>query len=92
VLGTLSRRRGLVTASVLGLLAAPLALIASPAQAASSGLIITEVYGGGGNSGANLNADFVELKNISASPISLNGKSLQYRSSGVPAPRMVSRP
>ena len=77
---TSSRRRGLVAASVLGLLAAPLALIAAPAQAASTGLLITEVYGGGGNSGANLNADFVEIKNISASPISLNGKSLQYRS------------
>ena len=76
-----SRRRGLIASSVLGLLAAPLALVA-PAQAASTGLIITEVYGGGGNSGANLNADFVELKNLSSGPISLNGKSLQYRSSG----------
>ena len=77
-----TRRRGLIATSVLGLLAAPLALVAAPAQAASTGLIITEVYGGGGNSGADLNADFVELKNIGASSISLNGKSLQYRSSG----------
>ena len=38
----------------------------SPAQAASTGLIITEVYGGGGNAGADLNADFVELKNLSS--------------------------
>ena len=72
----------MISTSVLALLAAPLALVASPAQAASSGLIITEVYGAGGNSGADLNADYVELKNISSAPISLNGKSLQYRSSG----------
>lgn len=77
-----SPRRGLVASAVLGLLAAPLALIATPAQAASTGLIITEVYGAGGNAGADLNADFVEIKNVSGSPISLNGTSLQYRSSG----------
>jgi len=70
----------MVSTSVLALLAAPLALVASPAQAASTGLVITEVYGGGGNAGADLNADFVELKNVSGAPISLNGKSLQYRS------------
>ena len=70
----------MISTSVLALLAAPLALVASPAQAASTGLVITEVYGAGGNSGANLNADFVELKNVSSAPISLNGKSLQYRS------------
>ncbi len=76
-----SRRRGLVASAALALLATPLALVA-PAQAASSGLIITEVYGAGGNTGADLNADYVELRNLSTSPISLDGLSLQYRSSG----------
>ena len=44
--------------------------------------MITEVYGGGGNSGATYNADFVELYNASNAPISLGGRSLQYRASG----------
>ena len=47
----------------------------------SAGLMITEVYPGGGNSGATYNADFVELYNASDAPISLAGKSLQYRAS-----------
>ncbi len=65
----------------LALLAAGLVPIAaSPANAASSGLIITEFYGNGGNSGANLNVDYVELFNPTPGAISLAGKSIQYRS------------
>lgn len=41
-------------------------------------LMISEVYGGGGNSGAPINSDFVELYNASDEPINLNGKSVQY--------------
>ncbi|HEU5455559.1 MAG TPA: lamin tail domain-containing protein, partial [Nocardioides sp.] len=75
-------RRSVAVALGLGLAASALTLSPAPAHAASSGLVITEVYGAGGNSGADLNADYVELKNVSSAPISLNGKSLQYRSSG----------
>ncbi len=41
-------------------------------------IIITQVYGAGGNSGAVYNADYVELFNPSTSDISLDGWSLQY--------------
>src|ERR1700735_2252031 len=50
------------------------------ASAASSTLVISQVYGGGGNSGATYKNDFIEILNISASPISLNGYSVQYAS------------
>ena len=46
---------------------------ASPASAnpAGTGLVISEVYGGGGNSGAVLNADFVELYNPTGAAVQL---------------------
>ena len=76
-----TRHRGLVAPTLLGLIAAPLAVLATsaPAQAAGPGLVINEVYGGGGNTIATFENDFVELRNTSTEPISLTGKSLQYR-------------
>lgn len=44
-------------------------------------LIITEVYGGGGNAGALYNQDFVEFYNPGAEAVSLSGWSLQYYTS-----------
>lgn len=76
-------RRGL--AVVAGLAAATTGLVLAPvpaAQAASTGLVISEVYGGGGNSGATYTNDFIELYNPTSAPISVNGMSVQYRSSG----------
>ena len=73
--------RRIAVGAGLALLAAGLTPIAAaPANAASAGLVITEFYGNGGNSGANLNADFVELSIPTAGSISLAGKSIQYRS------------
>jgi phosphatidylserine/phosphatidylglycerophosphate/cardiolipin synthase-like enzyme len=43
-------------------------------------VVISEVYGGGGNSGATLKNDFIELYNPTTSPISINGWSVQYAS------------
>ena len=76
-----TRPRGLVAPTLLGLIAAPLAVLATsvPAHAAGPGLVINEVYGGGGNTIATFENDFVELRNTSTEPISLTGKSLQYR-------------
>lgn len=48
---------------------------------ASTSIVISQVYGAGGNSGATLSNDYVELFNLSSSPQSLNGLSLQYGSS-----------
>lgn len=42
------------------------------------GLVISQVYGGGGNAGATWRNDFVELHNPTSSGLSLNGLSLQY--------------
>src|ERR1700735_1603851 len=50
------------------------------ASAASSTLVISQIYGGGGNSGATYKNDFIEILNISGSPISLSGYSVQYAS------------
>ncbi len=49
--------------------------------AAAGNVVISQVYGGGGNSGASLRNDFVELFNRSADPVDLGGWCLQYASS-----------
>lgn len=45
-------------------------------------VVVSQVYGGGGNTGAPLKNDFIELFNRGATAISLSGWSLQYASSG----------
>jgi hypothetical protein len=54
---------------------------ASVSASAQAGLVISQVYGGGGNSGAPFTFDYLELYNNTSSPISLNGLSFQYASS-----------
>mgnify|MGYP003611279107 CR=1 FL=1 len=41
-------------------------------------IVISEIYGGGGNSGATLKNDFIELKNIGSSTATLTGATIQY--------------
>jgi hypothetical protein len=43
-------------------------------------VVIRQVYGGGGNSGAPFTNDFIELYNPTSATVSLGGKSLQYAS------------
>ncbi|MCA2978927.1 MAG: lamin tail domain-containing protein [Myxococcaceae bacterium] len=50
-------------------------------QALSTGLVISEVYGGSGASGSAYRYDFVELFNRGSTPQSLSGWALQYASS-----------
>ncbi|GAA2144230.1 hypothetical protein GCM10009844_17540 [Nocardioides koreensis] len=78
-----SSRAGLAAALGLGVAATGLA-VALPAQAntAGGGLVISEAYGGGGNSGSTYKNDFVELYNPTSSAISVEGWSVQYRSAG----------
>lgn len=57
------------------LLAALLTVSAIPAQ-----LVISQVYGGGGNSGATLTHDFIEIFNPTANPVTVSGWSVQYAS------------
>jgi uncharacterized protein len=47
---------------------------------AHSQVVISQIYGGGGNSGATLKNDFVELFNRGTSTVDLNGFSVQYNS------------
>jgi len=56
------------------------ALLAGPAFAAPGDVVISQVYGAGGNSGAAWNRDFIELFNRSSNPVSLSGMSVQYQS------------
>ncbi|MGY1711232.1 ExeM/NucH family extracellular endonuclease [Geodermatophilus sp. SYSU D00758] len=67
----------LLTALGAGLL---VSLPPAPASAVSDGLVISQVYGAGGNSGAALAADYVELYNRGTVPVSTTGLSLQYAS------------
>ncbi len=43
-------------------------------------IVISQVYGGGGNSGANFQNDYVELFNPTGASVAVNGWSLQYAS------------
>ncbi|MFC0676821.1 lamin tail domain-containing protein [Lysobacter korlensis] len=48
--------------------------------AADAQVVISQVYGGGGNSGATLRQDFIELHNNGNAAVSLEGWSVQYAS------------
>ena len=54
------------------------------AEAASPDVVISQVYGGGGNSGATYKNDFIELFNRGTSPVTVNGWSVQYVSAAGP--------
>ena len=51
------------------------------ASAVSNDVVISQVYGGGGNAGATLTHDFIELFNRGSAPIDLTNWSVQYASS-----------
>lgn len=57
-----------------------MALPIQSAQAISPDIVISQVYGGGGNSGAIYTHDFIELFNRGTFAVSLNGWSIQYAS------------
>jgi uncharacterized protein len=49
-------------------------------RASTSGVVISQVYGGGGNSGATFKNDFIEVFNAGSTTVSLSGWSVQYAS------------
>jgi predicted extracellular nuclease len=67
-------------ATVLLVIIAGLLGAARPASASASGIVISQVYGGGGNVGATLKNDFIEVFNQSSSTVDLTGWSVQYAS------------
>ena len=60
--------------------AVALATTSLMAQASTSGVVISQIYGGGGNNGATYTNDFIELFNAGTAPVSLSGWSVQYGS------------
>ena len=54
--------------------------LAQPAAALSSTIVISQVYGGGGNAGATLKNDFIELFNLGGAAVNVTGWSVQYGS------------
>ncbi len=66
-----------VTASA-GIALTPSAAVA--AVSADADIVISEVYGGGGNSGAAWNRDFIELANVGDTAVDLGAYSVQYAS------------
>src|ERR1700743_557871 len=50
------------------------------AHASASGVVISQVYGGGGNAGSTFKNDFIEIFNAGTAPVSLTGWSVQYAS------------
>ncbi|MBG6238910.1 5'-nucleotidase [Mycetocola sp. CAN_C7] len=78
----LSKRlwRTTAIASLLGLAAAPLAVLPASANTDGTGVVINEAYLSGGSAGAAYNDKFVELYNPTNAAIELSGWSLQYRS------------
>jgi uncharacterized protein len=65
-------RRALLVAALTALLLLP------AAHASPTGLVVSQVYGGGGNSGAAFQNDFVELFNAGPAPANLAGWTIQY--------------
>ena len=62
------------------IIAAALMAGLSASAHADSPVVISQVYGGGGNSGATIKNDFIELFNRGTQPVSLAGWSVQYAS------------
>ncbi len=74
--------RTILSRSILVLIMAGLltGLQAGSAQAISEDIVISQVYGGGGNSGGVFTNDFIELFNRGTTTVSLTGWSVQYAS------------
>jgi Lamin Tail Domain len=60
------------------LLLLALLVVAPAAHGTSTGLVVSQVYAGGGNSGATYANDFVELLNRGSTAVDLSGWTLQY--------------
>ncbi|MFF2328060.1 MULTISPECIES: endonuclease/exonuclease/phosphatase family protein [unclassified Streptomyces] len=73
----LSRPRSVLLACAVAVTLSATALPAALA-APSSTAVISEVYGGGGNSGATFTHDFIELANAGSAAYDLSGLTVQY--------------
>jgi predicted extracellular nuclease len=71
-------RPRLLVGAVLAVLAST--LLVQSAGAVSADLVVSQVYGGGGNAGATYTHDYIEIFNRGTGTVSLDGMSLQYAS------------
>src|SRR4051812_4484479 len=67
-------------ARALAIALGALAVAAAPASAASPDIVVSQAYGGGGNSGATYTNDFVELFNRGPAAVDVSGWTVQYGS------------
>lgn len=81
------RRRALAALTLAPFALTGLAVVAPSASAASPDLVVSEAYGGGGNSGATHRSDFVELANRAQSDVDLTGWTLRYYSASGTTPQ-----
>lgn len=84
------RRRALAALTIAPIGLAGLTVIAPSASAASPDLVISEAYGGGGNSRATLRSDFVELANRGQADVDLTGWTLRYYSASGTTPQTTT--
>ncbi|WP_308211204.1 MULTISPECIES: ExeM/NucH family extracellular endonuclease [unclassified Microbacterium] len=76
-------RRPIAVVAAFATAAAGLTFAPAAAHAAvtvDAPVVISEVYGGGGNAGGAFNRDFIELANVSDAAVDLSGYSVQYAS------------
>ena len=77
-------RNRLLALVVLVSMVVTLVPLSRSAEALSTSVVISQVYGGGGNSGAQFTNDFIELFNRGGASIDLSGWSVQYTSANGP--------
>lgn len=52
----------------------------TPVKASANGIVISQIYGGGGNAGSTFKNDFIEIFNADGATVNLSGWSVQYAS------------
>jgi hypothetical protein len=76
----LNRDLGPLRNTIVVLVEVAVAAVFTQATFAANAVRISQIYGGGGNTGATYSRDYVELFNSSGSPVNIGGWSLQYGS------------
>jgi predicted extracellular nuclease len=71
-------RKRLLVGAVLTVLVST--LLVQSAGAVSANLVVSQIYGGGGNAGATYTHDYIEIFNRGTGAVTLDGMSLQYAS------------
>lgn len=79
-MSALSTRRVTTVAAVAALAVTGATVVATHAAASSPDVVISQIYGGGGNSGATYTNDFIELRNAGSAAVDVSGWSVQYAS------------